>query len=506
MIKKTKGRFSCSAVIACLLVSIACVCFFAAKWYLDTYGRVGFDAILFTLQANLNGVQSGLIRSYLLKGLLPALLFSAALCTLLLAHPGKRLMLIFRKRCFRLYPLSNAASVVLSLVFFLAVMSYTAVWVELADYIAYSLDKTTLFEEEYRDPAETDITFPENKRNLVYIFLESMETSFQSYDEGGLNDVNLIPELTQLARENISFSRTDQIAGFFVTPGNSWTIGAMVGQTAGIPLRVPPGLSNNDYGDEGVFYPGLTTLGDILHDNGYYQALMVGSDAAFGGRKTYYQQHGTDLIYDLFTAREDGIVPQDYHVWWGMEDLHLYEYAKQTLPELAAREEPFAFTMLTVDTHHVDGYRCSACGTAHAEQYENVISCASRQLSDFIQWLQQQDFYEDTTIVICGDHLSMDGEYFARNHYDLNWRRGYNCFLNSAVTTEYSKNRDCTTLDLFPTVLAAMGCRIQGDRLGLGVNLFSGTPTLLERMGYTDLITELSKSSDYYTDHFFFTD
>jgi len=39
--------------------------------------------------------------------------------------------------------------------------------------------------------------------------------------------------------------------------------------------------------------------------------------------------------------------------------------------------------------------------------------------------------------------------------------------------------------------------------LGLGVNLFSSEPTLIERYGYKRFCSELSKSSPFYADHFY---
>ena len=47
-----------------------------------------------------------------------------------------------------------------------------------------------------------------------------------------------------------------------------------------------------------------------------------------------------------------------------------------------------------------------------------------------------------------------------------------------------------------------MGCTIEGDRLGLGVNLFSDRPTLAEEWGYDRFNSELSKASDYYIRNF----
>ncbi len=60
------------------------------------------------------------------------------------------------------------------------------------------------------------------------------------------------------------------------------------------------------------------------------------------------------------------------------------------------------------------------------------------------------------------------------------------------------EEHDYTTLDLFPTTLAALGVKIPGNRLGLGVNLFSKEKTLYERIGKDKLEDELTKKSEYY--------
>ena len=152
-----------------------------------------------------------------------------------------------------------------------------------------------------------------------------------------------------------------------------------------------------------------------------------------------------------------------------------FEYAKEKLTEIAQNEDPFAFTLLTADTHFPDGYVCDLCQDEYDSQYENVCACSSRQVADFISWIQEQDFYENTTIVIVGDHKTMDNEYIEEAVTDPDYsRRIYNCVINSRIESDCEKNRECTTLDMFPTTLAALGCTIEGDKLGFGVNLFPG--------------------------------
>ena len=479
-----------TAVVLTLLLLFAFVCFFAARWFVTVYGRIGFDSILFTLQSSLDGVQSDLVRSYLLGGLLPAVL-----CTAL----SFAILLLLRR-----LPVRGLVSILTSVALAIGLIGYAAVDVELTDYVRDLIWRGQLYETEYVDPDTVQITFPEEKRNLVYILLESMETTYLSEDLGGASDVNLIPELYELARDNINFSHTDGVGGFHATNGSSWTIGAIVAQTAGIPLKVPSGIEDwqNGYGKDGVFLPGAASIMNILDDAGYHTSFLCGSDANFGGRKTYYQTHGTDEIYDIYTARRDGIVPKDYFVWWGMEDLHLFEYAKQELTEISQGDEPFAFTMLTVDTHHIGGYQCEYCRGEYEETYEQSISCSSRQVLEFIQWLQEQPFYENTTVIITGDHLSMDNGYFQRNVDEDYQRMVYHCILNSALESGNTKNREYCAVDLFPTTLAAMGCTIEGDRLGMGTNLFSNLPTLAEKWGFEEFNSELSKASDYYIEHF----
>ena len=503
---KSSRKFSIPVPVWSLVLFIAFLCLFSARWFVTTYGRIGFDSILFTLSASLDGVQSELITSYLSRAFLPTLIGTLLVSVILFYIPRRKYYVNLSKdRRFRIYPLPRWLSGLTAGVLSLSMIVFAAFDVELTNHIWGMINSGHLFEYQYVDPDEVELTFPEEKRNLVYIMLESMEISYLSEELGGGQESNLIPELYDLALKNTNFSHNDSVGGFHQTSGASWTIGAMVAQTAGIPLKTPEGLDDwqNGYGKDGVFLPGATSLTNILDEAGYHTSLMVGSDVNFGGRKTYYATHGTDAIYDVYTARKDGIIPSNYFVWWGMEDLHLFEYAKQELTEIAAGEDPFAFTMLTVDPHHIGGYQCEYCTDEYEETYEQSISCSSRQVLEFVQWIQAQPWYEDTTIVITGDHCSMDKGYFSRNVDEDYQRMVYNCIINPAEESDNTKNRQYCAMDLFPTTLSALGVEIEGDRLGLGTDLFSDTPTLSEEMGFERFNSEVAKSSDFYKETFY---
>ena len=350
----------------------------------------------------------------------------------------------------------------------------------------------------YVDPTEVDIEFPEQKRNIIYIYLESMEMTYSDPRHGGAFPTDVIPELTQLAAEGECFSgKKGTLNGGLVLPGTGWTIAGMFAQTSGVPLKLP--FYGNNMGTELTdFFPGLTTFGDILADEGYNQYLLVGSDASFAARDEYFTEHGEYQIYDYVRALDEGYIPAGYHVFWGFEDERLFAKARDIVTEMSQGDAPFNLTMLTVDTHFEDGYVCNLCGDEFGDdQYANVMACSSRQVADFVDWLKQQDFYENTTIVINGDHTTMDKD-FCQDVPDDYQRRTYTCILNGAATPEDPEaERSFSTLDLFPTTLAAMGATIEGDRLGLGTDLYASRPTIVEQYGLDYCSAALNRQSEF---------
>ena len=361
-------------------------------------------------------------------------------------------------------------------------------------------DSRDFIESYYVDPATVNLVFPEKKRNLIFIYLESMEMTFANREVGGAFDENVIKNLTLLSQENENFSGSygegSMLDGGYAYSGGTWTIGAIFSSTSGIPLQTSGLADHNDMNTQDAFYPTITTLGDILHDAGYRQIFMIGSSAIFGGRQLYLTNHGEFEFRDLNWAKRTGHLPAGYYVWWGYEDQKLFSYAKETLEELGSGDEPFNFTMLTVDTHMTGGYTCELCGDEFENRYSNVYACSDRQVSEFIEWIKQQDFYENTTIILMGDHPTMDATY-CRNIDNDYVRRVYTCVLNAPVSPVRTAYRSYSTLDMFPTTLSTLGVEIPGGRLGLGTSLYTNQRTLTEELGYTAVSSSLSRFSSF---------
>lgn len=368
-------------------------------------------------------------------------------------------------------------------------------------YTAKNIDQSTLYQDHYVDPKTVTFRAPEAKRNLVVIYLESMENTVAAKTEGGARNKSLIPELVSLTTDDSaqSFSHTDTVGGAQPVYGTTWTAGSLTAMTTGVPLIPTANIGTNDFGQLDKFLPGAHGIGDVLQEHGYNQAILMGSEASFGGRDKLFSQHGNFEIYDVMRARQDGFIPKNYDVWWGYEDSKLFAYAQQTITELARDPDPFHVQLLTVNTHFVDGYLETDCATEFAEQYANVYACSSKQVAGFVSWLQAQDFYENTTVVITGDHLGMQTEFYERDLPSDYTRTIYNTFINTPVRAEQTKSRIFTTLDMYPSMLTSIGLKADSTRLGLGTDLFSGTPTLAEQYGLEWLDTQIQQPSDFYT-------
>lgn len=368
---------------------------------------------------------------------------------------------------------------------------YFGIVVGFFEYTGNRLLETDLFKKYYVSPDDVEISFPEEKRNLIYIFLESTEMTNVSIENGGVFDKSLMPNLERLALDNINFSNSDLLGGAQESYGTGWTVAAMIAQTAGIPLK----LMISDYDSNSTKFGNITTLGDILSDNGYNSYLLLGSDANFGGRRSYFSNHNYD-ISDYQSAIKEGKIDDDYYVWWGYEDSKLFTYAKEKLEKISKDDKPFNLTLLTANTHFTDGYLEDGCENIFDNNYANSFYCSDYMIYEFIEWVRSQDFYENTTIVISGDHPTMQN-----NFYDISddyVRSTYNVIINAPNKEVNNKNRVFTSMDMFPTTLGAMGVKIEEDRLGLGTDLFSGRKTIPEEIGLDYFNKELKKNSSYY--------
>lgn len=499
----TKSKMSIKSIILSvvqvLLFGAGAASIFFANWFIDTVGEITTEQFMFNLYSPLTGTSEGMVAEIISIPVAATALMIVLFLILLLLERDIYISIKDTSKKIISRKIMKRLTLIISFTMMIGGISYGVYKLKIHELATAYLSSSDYIEKNYRDPRRTQLEFPNKDRNLIHIYLESVETSYLSKELGGYMETNLMPELTELALEGIHFSHNDKFGGPHQTYGSSWSVASMVNMSSGLPLKVPS--ARNAYGLDGSFLPGVITIGDILESRGYNQTIMFGADADFGGLTEFFTTHGEFNIFDVKAAREKGLIPPTYSVWWGFEDDKLYDFAKSELTRLHNEGKPFNFTMETADTHYPDGYMSKNAEKKYDSQYSNVIAYSSQEAVKFIRWIQEQPFYENTTVVITGDHLSMDKNYF--KDFDPNYRRSvFNLILNSPVTTDNTKNREFAPYDFFPTILASMDIKIKGDRLGLGTNLFSNKKTLIERDGLETLSNGLEKKSEFFDNEF----
>lgn len=277
-------------------------------------------------------------------------------------------------------------------------------------------------------------------KNLVLIFLEGLETL---YTEETIFP-GLTPNLNALNAEGWQLENLNQI------DGSRWTMGGLVSTFCGTPLVYESSLGGNNimftrFLDKAICMP------DILNAAGYQQVFMGGASLEFAGKGEFLKKHHFDQV--LGRAELRGELPDpSYLGGWGLFDDSLFSLALQKYKQMAAAEQPFNLTLLTVDTHHPAGEPSSSCSPYDAidNSILHAVHCTDFLVGNFIERLKQHPAYEDTVIVLVSDHLALRNNAFPLFPDDYQ-RRLYFNVLNA--DRQLDSELLATPMDLAPTIL-----------------------------------------------------
>lgn len=477
-------------------------------WCMTSFPYVSIPEMLSTVK-NLGGAPSINFLLFVLEAIIP---------TAVIVGIAVGLYFIFRHYKFKWRCRMPLACFLLSLIAVIPSMACFCDYVDLSHFVTTAFASSSFIDEHYVSPSLVSIvnTHPEKKKtNLIFLILESMETTYSSKEYGGYFEENFIPELSQLANEYEDFDDSSTaINGAHCLEYSTWTMAAIFSHYSGLPYKTP--FADSNMNEQEYFFPGVYNLGDFLHNEGYDQYFFCGSDAVFGGRRAFFEEHGSFSFrdfpyYNSLPASDPNHVENDG--FWGYQDYHLFDYVKDELAVLSdnyvEKGTPFNVTALTVDTHFSgnsvadDGNPCPYCDQEMVEenQYGACIRCSSKQVGNFVDWYFEsgeipEEVSGNTALVIVGDHVTMSGSWLNEAVDDGFDRRTYYCFESPYAEREGHGKREYCAYDTFPTTIAALGYEIEGDRLGLGTNLYSEKETLIEEYGLEAVELEIEKKSE----------
>ncbi len=478
-IYKKKDYFKPSHIPLIIVVLFLAVHFRTGiYWALNTFPLRDANTVLLTLQEPFDEFAYGMVKLYLTTTIPQALIITLILTIFLytiLNSTKKRLIAI-------------GAYIAATIALFISD-------IPISDYIHIINNEpeknatySKFFAENYINPDSVKIIAPEQKRNLILIYLESLETTFSDKEHGGNQDSNLIPEITELSLQNISFGKNNNhIGGGFDTKGTNHTFGSFHTRSLGIPniinYKKTPILHHykslykilNDYGYKQIFFQGNPGLYREFHDFAIDQKI----DEIYGP---------DDLAQRLNLDYEKFIKKQGFK---NVQDKDAFRFASQILDTIS---EPFSLTFFTIDTHSPHGLYDPDCVKASDKSNKDELlkasaRCVSRELNKFLGSLKKRPFYGNTSIIVFGDHLFM-GNRLVEGFANRKW---VDVFINAPKVPISEEKRIFSDIDMFPSILSSINFNINGDRLGFGTDLFSDKKTLIEEIGLDSLNKELGQ-------------
>lgn len=313
----------------------------------------------------------------------------------------------------------------------------------------------------------------EKPKNLLYLYLEGLERTYldQHLFPG------LLPNLSKLEKQSISFTQVDQ------TVGASWTIAGMVASQCGLPLLAV--FTNSDFAMN-EFLPNASCLGDVLKEKGYWLEYMGGANLDFAGKGLFYKSHGFSNVAGLLELPQE----PDYVNSWGLYDDTLYDLLSQRFISLSQQQQPFALFSITIGTHQPDGHIARTCKNIRYQHSDNKLlnaaHCTDYLLGKLFDKLQEDPAFANTLVVIASDHLAPP-TVATTPLLERGGRKNLLMFINPHSAPAQIERRG-TTLDIAPTILGYLD--YGSLSMALGRDLNGKPPTLLEDFNTLEIMNQ----------------
>ncbi|MEH6948827.1 LTA synthase family protein [Bacillus sp. JJ634] len=231
-------------------------------------------------------------------------------------------------------------------------------------------------------------------KNVIYLHLESMQQFLIDYK---LNGEEVTPFLNSLAKSK-DFMYFDN---FFHQVGQGKTADAefmLENSLFGLPQGAAfTNQAQNTY----------QAAPAILKQEGYTSAVFHGNYKSFWNRDKMYKALGFDKFFDAeyYDMKEEDVAS------YGLMDKPFFE---ESIPKLETLPQPFYAKFITVSNHFpyaIDQDLTTigkhTTGDASVDNYFQTARYADEALEEFFAYLKESGLYDNSVIVMYGDHYAI---------------------------------------------------------------------------------------------------
>ncbi|MEO4052392.1 LTA synthase family protein [Solibacillus sp. CAU 1738] len=307
-------------------------------------------------------------------------------------------------------------------------------------------------------------------RNVILVSLESLQ-NFVINNE--MNGQEITPFLNSLTKDKDTY----YFNNFYHQTG--------LGKTSDSEFIVENSLFGLGRGAVFFTHGGNTynSMAESLGDNGYFTSVMHPNNKSFWNRDMIYQSLSIDKFYDVDSYN----VGEGEAVNWGMKDIPFFEQSAQLMSEMP---QPFYTRMITLTNHYpfyldpedimIDEYTSNS-GTLN--RYFQTVRYMDEAVKLFFEDLKEQGLYENSIIVMYGDHYGISENhnkamamYLEKDEitpYDNALLQSVPLFIHIPGSNDGQVVDEVGgQIDIRPTILHLLGIDTSKD-MQLGSDLFS---------------------------------
>lgn len=348
-----------------------------------------------------------------------------------------------------------------------------------------------------QEPATPQYFGATKGKNIIMVQMESFQKFLIDLKIDGQE---ITPVMNQLAKENFYFPNTYQQVG----QGNTSDAEFVVNTSYYIP---PRGAATQTYANKE-----LPSLPKLLKDQGYTTTTFHTNVVEFWNRGEMYKALGFDRYYDQdFFGEEDT-------VFFGPSDEILYSKTAAELEKMNQTENPFFAHVISMSAHHPYTIPKEKERMTLPERYEGIMvgdyirsqNYADYALGLFIEELKKNGVWEDSVLVLYGDHLglpiySLDRddkklmeEIYGREYASADMINVPLVIASPGVTNPQVFSQVGGQVDILPTVANLMGISLK-DHIHFGQDLLNQTMNLLPQRYYLPTGSFMSSTSLFIT-------
>ncbi|KMN45888.1 LTA synthase family protein [Bacillus sp. LK2] len=308
-------------------------------------------------------------------------------------------------------------------------------------------------------------------KNVIVVTLESLQTFLIG---ASVNGQEVTPFLNEFINESYYFDNFFHQTGQGKTSDSEFLI-----DTSLYPLNRGAVFfthGNNDY----------TATPEILRQQGYFTTVFHANNATFWNRNIMYSALGYDRYYNELDYK---ITPET-NLNWGLKDI---EYFDQSVDILKTIDQPFYARFLTLTNHYPFTYDEDTkfiepynSGNGVFDRYIVTARYLDESIKNFIERLKAEGLYDDSIIVLYGDHYGISEKH----------NRAMAQFLEKNQITEF----DTLNLQRTPLYIHVPGQK-EGQTISKPTGQIDMKPTILNLLG-VDTTNDIRFGHDMFSDEY----